>query len=430
MHVSVYGLGYVGCVLTACLADHGHHVTGVDINPQKVRTVNDGRSPVEEAGVEPRIEAGVEAGRVTATTDAETAVANSDLSFVTVGTPLDDTGQLNTTNIYNVLDAMSGALREGEHTIVLRSTVPPQTTRNLRDYLGETLDGTASVNVVVNPEFLREGTALDDFYDPPYVVLGTFPEDDASAVRDLYASMGLDDCVTEVRPEVAEALKMANNAFHALKICYANEVGSVASAAGVDGKELLGLVCADRKLNISPKYLEPGFAFGGSCLPKDTRAIATLGETRDVETPLLSNITTSNDTHLRRVSDHVNDLACSTIGVVGLSFKSGTADMRNSPGLRLVQQLEDDVVLYAGGLDPAAAIGSNRDYLDRTFPDIESYLIGDADEFLDAADVVVFTNDGDHGTVVDGIDRQVVVDPVGAVRDRADQFAEYHSVTW
>jgi GDP-mannose 6-dehydrogenase len=223
---------------------------------------------------------------------------------------------------------------------------------------------------------------------------------------------------------------MVNNVFHALKICFANEVGSVASAAGVDGRELLSLVRKDRKLNISGKYLEPGFAFGGSCLPKDTRAMATVGESEGVAAPLIASIAESNETHLDRVRERVDGVDGDTVGVAGIAFKSGTADTRNSPALRLVNQLEKDVVLYAGDVDVDDLVGSNRDYLDRTFPDIDSHLAADAEEFLERADIVVFANDGDYEDIADGVTSQPVCDPVGTVRDRADEFESYHSVSW
>lgn len=431
MDVSVFGLGYVGCVFSACLSRGGHDVIGVDVNPEKVRALDSGRSPIDETGVGDLIEEGVVDGRIRATTDAAEAIANSTHSFVTVGTPLDDTGQLNTTNLYNVMDSIAGPIGEkGEHTVVIRSTVPPRTTRNLREYLDDKLGAEATANFVVNPEFLREGTAVRDFYDPPYVVLGTFEGDDASGVQELYESLGVEADVRVVSPEVAESLKMVNNAFHALKICFANEVGSVASSAGVDGKELMALVCRDTKLNISEKYLEPGFAFGGSCLPKDSRAIAKTGNGEGVDTPLLENILESNERHIGRVSERVNALDGETVGIVGISFKSGTSDMRNSPGLKLAKRLEKDVLLYGGGVDLSGMIGSNRDYVDRTFPDLESRLIEDPDEFLAHVDVVVFTNDDPRPELSPGLESKTVCDPVGAVSELADDVDEYHSITW
>ncbi|MFB6139718.1 MAG: nucleotide sugar dehydrogenase [Halosimplex sp.] len=431
MKVSVFGMGYVGCVMTACLASEGHEVVGVDVNPEKVQTIAGGESPIEEPGVDEAIAEGVSEGRVDATTDPDEAVANSSISFLTVGTPLDDTGQLSTTNLYNVLDSIAAPVdAKGEHTVVVRSTVPPGTTRSLREYMDEKTAETTDVDFAANPEFLREGAAMDDFFDPPYVVVGTFEDDDAGELVSLYRTLEQDAEIRVVGAEEAESLKMVNNAFHALKICFANEVGSVASAAGVDGRELMDLVQSDRKLNVSEQYLDPGFAFGGSCLPKDSRAIATIAADGGVEAPLLDSIPESNDAHIDRVRDRVESLEGDTVGIVGIAFKSDTTDMRNSPGLRLARRLDDDVLFYADGLDPSEAVGSNRDYLDRTMPDLTDRLESDPDAFLDSADVVVFANDCARPELVTRLSDTPVCDPVGTVREVADEVPEYHSVSW
>lgn len=431
MNVSVFGLGYVGTVLTACLSRGGHHVYGVDINPQKVRDLDAGISPIEEAGVGELIEAGAGDGRIRATTEPAEAIAESTVSFVTVGTPLDDTGRLSTTNLYNVMDSIARPLEtKSSHTIVIRSTVPPGTTRNLRSYLNARIDGSTGVDFAVNPEFLREGTALDDFYDPPYVVVGTFEDTRVRAVVDLYRSLDVQADVEVVTPELAESLKMVNNAFHALKICFANEIGSIATAVGVDGKQLLELVCEDTKLNISEKYLEPGFAFGGACLPKDTRAISNLGEDVNVSTPLLESIPGSNDQHLARVRETVRELDADTVGILGISFKSGTMDLRNSPGLRLATMLDAETLLYAGDIELSEVVGSNRDYLTRTVPDLDSALVEDSDAFFDRIDAVVITNDGEYRDLVPQLESKAVCDPVGAVKEFEDDIDEYHSITW
>lgn len=429
MNVSLFGLGYVGCVTAGCLARGGHTVSGVDINAEKVREINDGVSPVEEPGLPELIAEAVADGRLRATTEPTEAVADSDLSFLCVGTPLDDTGRLNTTSLYNTLGAIAEGVRgKDEHTVVVRSTVPPKTTRSLREYLREKVDEWTTLNVVVNPEFLREGTAIDDFYHPPYVVIGAFEEREARRVLDLYESFDIQADVEVVEPELAESLKMVNNVFHALKICFANEVGTVATDAGVDGAALMELVCRDRKLNISPKYLEPGFAFGGSCLPKDTQAMATMGEALDVPTPLLSSITESNDNHLRRLARRIDDAPGDVVGIAGISFKSETTDMRNSPGLRLAKLLETDVLLYAGDVSLSELVGANRDYLDKTFPDIESSVVEAPTEFVERVDTVVFANQNEYPEFLPELESKVVFDPSGAMATYADRVAVYDSV--
>lgn len=431
MRVSIFGLGYVGSVLAACLSRDGHSVTGVDVNPRKVSAVEEGRSPVDEPGVEQHLAAGVEAGRVRATTDASEAVAETGVSFLTVGTPPDDAGRLTTTNLYNVMDSVvPGLAGESEHTFVVRSTVPPRTTRNLRSYLRAELEEDADVDFLVNPEFLREGAAIEDFYHPPYVVIGAFEDADPGPLLDLYESLDVQAECTVVRPELAESVKLVNNAFHALKICFANEVGSLASELGFDGKELMGLVQADTKLNASPAYLEPGFAFGGACLPKDSQAVASLGADAGVSVPLLATITESNRTHLARVRAAVDDLDAERVGIAGISFKSGTTDLRNSPGLRLARSMDADPVLYADDVAVSELVGSNRDYFDKTLPDAESRLVEDAGTFLDRVEAVVFANDGEFPELFPEIASKTVVDPVGAVRERADELDTYRPVTW
>ena len=430
MKVSIFGLGYVGCVTAGCLTDGGHTVYGVDINPQKVKQVNAGTPPVDEPGLGDLFEEATSEGRLQATTDAVEAAANTDISFVSVGTPLDETGKLSTTGLYNVMDSIVPAIEEkGEHTVVIRSTVPAGTARSLRDYLNAQLE-TGEANFVVNPEFLREGTALNDFYDPPYVVVGEFAGDDASAVYDLYDAFEIDASTEIVGPELAESVKMVNNAFHALKICFANEVSSIAANEGIDGTELMRLVAADRKLNISPTYLEPGFAFGGSCLPKDSRSIATLGSEIPAGTPLLGSITDSNDSHLERIAAAVEGLPGERVGIAGISFKSGTNDMRNSPGLRLAQLLGETPLLYSRSISPADAVGSNRDYMEKIFPDLESFLVNDPGEFLDRVDTIVFTNTREYDELVPGIEGKSVCDPVGTMAEHASEIDRYERAVW
>lgn len=427
-NVSIFGLGYVGCVLAACLSDAGETVVGVDVNTQKVEQINHGQSPVDEPGVEEKLAAGVDEGRVRATTDAGEAVSATDISFLTVGTPPDDSGQLSTTNLNNVMDSVVAGLdREPEHVFVVRSTVPPRTTRNLRSYLEGKLEASSGVDFLVNPEFVREGTAIDDFYHPPYIVVGAFDPEDATPLLDLYDSLDIQAETYVLRPELAESVKLVNNTFHALKISFANEIGSLAAELGIDGSALMDLVQRDTKLNVSSAYLDPGFAFGGSCLPKDTRAIATLGETRDVSVPLLRSILVSNDDHLRRVRDAVDEFEGDRIGIAGISFKAGTADVRNSPGLRLAAEIDADPTLYASDVDPSAIVGSNRDYLYRHLPAIEDSLVDDPDEFLDAVDAVVFANGDDYDELFPELTSKVVIDPVGTVQSRADEFDDYRS---
>lgn len=431
MDVSIFGLGYVGCVAGGCFAEHDHSVVGVDINPRKVEMVNNGVCPVDEPGLNERFASGSVDGTLSATTDAHEAITGTDISIVSVGTPLDSSGQLSTTNLYNVIDSTVEPLQETEgHTFVIRSTVPPNTTRKLQSYLHEKLSDPTSIDFVVNPEFIREGSAVEDFYDPPYVILGKFEDGDAEPVKTLYQSLEFGADIHVVDPELAESLKFVSNTFHALKVTFANEVSSVASNYDINGKQLMEFVRADQKLNISPSYLKPGMSFGGSCLPKDNQAFGNLAGDAGIDIPLINNIQRSNAAHLDRIADRVDALAADRVGIVGVSFKSDTTDMRNSPALELMLELETDVCLYGTGVNLSELVGSNRDYIDRVAPDIESRLWTDPEGFLDTADTIVFTNNGSYPELRTGIEDHIVCDPIGAVCASAEQFAEYHPLIW
>lgn len=415
-------MGHVGCVFAGCLSDAGHSVIGVDVDAETVGTVNDGRSPVKEPGLGELVERNVATGQLAATTDPAAAVPRSDLVFLCVPTPLDG-DRLDDGALYEAVNAVGSAVGDGDGpTVVVRSTVPPGATRELRRHFRQRT-GRNDVQFAVNPEFLREGTALSDFHDPPYVVLGSFEDDGVSRLRRLYGSLDVDGDVEVVGPELAELLKMTNNVFHALKICFANEVGSLASRVGVDGNRLMELVRADRKLNVAEAYLESGFAFGGACLPKDSRAFAALGDGVDISTPLLSNVTRSNDQHLERVADAVTDADGGVVGVVGVSFKQGTFDTRRSPALRLAGRLDRETVLYTSQL-LAADPGDDR------FGEVDAPVLTDPDAFLERADVVVFANAGDHSELLPDVLAKTVVDPVGAVAGHASDVAEYRPVVW
>lgn len=430
MDVSIFGLGYVGCVSAGCLANQGHNVVGVDINPRKVTAINQGETPVDEPGLDELIASGAREGRLTATTDAPEAIRKSRISFISVGTPPGSDGQLDTTNLYNVMDSIAQSIdSKDHHTVVVRSTVPPGTTRKLRSYLLEQIDS-KNITFLSNPEFLREGSAIDDFYDPPYVVVGNFEDGDPEPLITLYEALSVDGNVHVVSPELAESLKLVNNTFHALKIVFANEIGSLASQYDMDGKKLMELVCADSKLNISPKYLEPGLPFGGACLPKDSQATAKLGDVAEIDLPLIDNIPVGNRTHFDRIISYIEDLNGMTVGIVGISFKHGTTDLRNSPALEISERLDKDTLMYTPGLELGSLVGANRDYIDQNYPDIKEQIVENQSEFLSRCDTLLFPNFGDYDQLVREIEDQIVVDPIGAVANHREQFVQYETVTW
>src|SRR6185295_6024893 len=342
MNVSIFGLGYVGCVSAACLARDGHKVIGVDINPIKVEIINEGLSPIVEPGIEDLIAAAVKNGNLSATSDSRKAVLESDLSMICVGTPGKSNGSLDLTFIKEACREVGEALasKDRYHIIVLRSTMLPGTMERtvlpaLEVYSGKRAG--RDFGVAVNPEFLREGSSIADFDNPPFSLIGADDEDAAAPLRKLYSR--LDAPLISIGVKEAEMVKYACNCFHAVKVTFANEIGNICKAAGVDSHTVMDAFCKDTKLNLSPYYLKPGFAFGGSCLPKDLRAITHKAKEVDVEVPLLNAVLDSNRQQIERAVEMVLATGRKNIGVLGLSFKAGTDDLRESPMVTLIETL-------------------------------------------------------------------------------------------
>lgn len=396
MRVSVLGLGYVGCVSAACLAGMGHEVVGVDVNQVKVDLVNDGKAPVVEERIGDLIAEVVRTGALRATADVRAAIMSSDVSLVCVGTPSEPNGSLCTTYLERVAEQIGSALAErdgGRHTVVFRSTMLPGTCLNLLvPILEKNVGGTAGVDfgVAVNPEFLREGTSVRDFYDPPKTVIGELDPASGDVVAALYD--GLPGEAFRVPVPTAEAIKYADNAFHGLKIGFANELGAVCQALGVDSHQVIDVFLADRKLNISPAYLRPGFAFGGSCLPKDLRSLVHAARRADVSVPILSHVLPSNSDHLQRAVELVERTGKRRAGLFGLSFKPGTDDLRESPLVELAERLFGkgyDLKIYDANVSMSRLLGANREYIEDRLPHLAHLLADSVDEVLEHADVCV-----------------------------------------
>ena len=395
MRISIFGLGYVGTVSGACLAEQGHEIVGVEKNPQKVELLNACLSPIVEDGIDCRIRRTVSAGRFRATLDTGEAVRSTAVSVVSVGTPSARDGSLSYEAVDSVTREIGEALRTKDegHTVLYRSTVLPGTTearciplleRASGRRLGEGLD------VVYNPEFLREGSAVADFHHPPFVVAGAAAEEGHRLVEEIYE--GIDAPVVRTGIRVAEAVKYLSNAFHALKICFANEAGAVLKGAGVDAREALEIFCRDTVLNISPAYLRPGFAFGGSCLPKDLRALLHLAKSLDVETPLLSQLLPSNGCHIDRAFDMVTWNGRCRIALFGLTFKAGTDDLRESPLVTLSERLIGkgyELRIFDPDLNTARLMGANSEYIQREIPHIDRLLQPDVLSTLEGAGTIV-----------------------------------------
>jgi GDP-mannose 6-dehydrogenase len=405
MRVSVFGLGYVGSVTAGCLARTGHAVVGVDVDEDKVQRVNAGRSPIVETGLGDVLAEGVREGRLSATTSVDDAVARTDVALICVGTPSRRDGRPDVGGVERVARAIGLALRAAPkpYLVILRSTVLPGTTDDvLRPALTRAAGAPASgVAVAVNPEFMREGSSLRDFAQPPFTLVGADDPASADAVAALYSGVRAPVVVTTVR--IAEMVKYVSNAFHALKICFANEVGDLSESLGVDPQDVMRIFRMDKKLNASDAYLRPGFAFGGSCLPKDVRALLYAARARDVAGPVLASILPSNEMQVRRAVQAVLETRRRRIGVVGLAFKSGTDDLRESPLVTLVETLIGkgcDVRVLDRSVSIARLVGANRRYIEEEIPHLAALMCDEPVALLTHADVIVIGNDSDEAAQV------------------------------
>ena len=398
MRVSVFGLGYVGCVTAACLAKSGHQVIGVDITPEKVVMVNDAVPPVVEPGLAEVLAEVVWDKRLRAIASTEIAVRETELALICVGTPSRSNGRLDISAVDRIAREIGAALasRSDPFTVVLRSTVLPGTTEQvfipaLSAASGRKVDG--SLRMAVNPEFMREGSALKDFAHPPFTLVGTEDAETGNQLRSLYA--GVESSFVQTTIKTAEMLKYVSNTFHALKIAFANEIGDICAGFDVDPQELMRIFMTDRKLNISEMYLRPGFAFGGSCLPKDLRALLYAARSADVSVPLLSSILPSNEAQIRQQVDAVLKTRKRKVGLVGLSFKPATDDLRESPMVTLAETLIGkgcDVRILDRNVSLARLIGANRRYIEEEIPHISSLMCESVEDLLAHAEVLVIGN--------------------------------------
>ena len=416
MRVSVFGLGYVGCVTSACLAAAGHEVLGVDVNRDKVDMINGAMPPLVEPGLGELLAEVVGAKRLQATMSSEEAVRATDLALICVGTPGRANGQLDATAVDRVGWQIGRALRSRRdpYTVVLRSTVVPGTTeRVLLPALARGTGGTsfAPLGIAVNPEFMREGSSLRDFAQPPFTLVGSDDPETVALLETLYA--GVEGAFVSTSVRTAEMVKYACNAFHALKVCFANEMGDIAAALGADAQEVMRIFLMDRKLNVSPAYLRPGFAFGGSCLPKDLRAILHAARGADVSTGLISAILPSNEAQVRRAVETVLQSRRRRVGVVGLAFKPGTDDLRESPMVTLVEALIGkgcEVRILDREVAIARLTGANRRYIEEEIPHIAGVMCDDVDALLAHAEVLVIGSAGeDAARALEGAGSERVV---------------------
>ena len=395
MNIAVFGMGYVGCVTAACLAESGHNVIGVDVSADKVATIKAGKSPIVEDRIEDMLTQAVSRGALRATMDAAAAIRETELSLVCVGTPSQANGSLDLSAVLAVSEQIGGLLKgkDSHHCVVFRSTVLPGTVRTVLIPALEAASGkraNVDFDVCMNPEFLREGSSVADFYHPPFVIIGAETARGGDAVARMYA--GIEAPVERTSYEVSELVKYACNNFHALKVTFANEVGALCKGLGIDSHRVMQLFTMDRKLNVSPAYLKPGFAFGGPCLPKDLRAVLHKARELDVPVPLLASVLESNRVQMERVVDRILAAKDKRVGVLGLSFKPGTDDLRESPIVGLIETLVGkgcQVKVYDPDVLLSRIFGANKRFIDRELPHIGALLASDIDDVLQVSEVIV-----------------------------------------
>lgn len=438
MKLSIFGLGYVGTVTSACFARDGHEVIGVDINPHKVALLNDGKSPIVEEEIGEMVMENVRAGRLRATAEVHNAIMNTDISLICVGTPSNGNGSLSLHSVISVCRSIAQILRHKKeyHLIVLRSTVLPGTVNRIILPLMEQESGKKlghGFGLCFNPEFLREGSSVKDFYAPPFTLIGARDRATAERAQELYK--GLDAPLYLTSLEVAETIKYACNTYHALKIAFANEMGAYCKALGIDSHQVMEIFATDTKLNISKAYLRPGFAFGGSCLPKDLRALLYEAKIHDVALPVMQSILASNEIHIQRAVEMITGLRKKKVGLLGLSFKAGTDDLRESPLVKLTETLLGkgyELKIYDHDVSLARLTGANKEYIEKEIPHLSCLLQKSLEEVINFAEILIIGNSNPEFAKI--LERrhpdQIVVDLVRLLPDNGASQPNYLGICW
>ncbi|MFO7755910.1 MAG: nucleotide sugar dehydrogenase [Bacteroidales bacterium] len=416
MNISIFGLGYVGCVSLGCLAKSGHNIIGVDINKTKIDQVNSGKATIIEKGIDEIMDEVHKAGRIRAVMDTAEAVQNSELSIIAVGTPSTENGHLDLRYIFNVTERIGEALKEKEkfHIIAVRSTIMPGTCDKMADIL-ENVSGkkrNADFAIVDNPEFLREGSAVKDYNNPAITLIGSDNKEAAGVVAELYRDLPGEIIIADLR--VAEIMKYVNNSFHALKISFANEIGNICSEIGIDSHKVMDIFTKDTQLNISPYYFKPGFAYGGSCLPKDLKGLQTMSHDLYIDTPLLNSINRTNDIQIERAVKLIYKYWNRKLGFMGISFKAGTDDLRNSPAVSVIETLLGkacDISIYDRNINLSILTGTNKEYIDSKIPHLSSLLIDDPAELVKKCDVIIVTTaEPEFIEILDRVEDKIIID--------------------
>ncbi|CAN7662356.1 nucleotide sugar dehydrogenase [Pseudoduganella sp. LjRoot289] len=438
MRISVFGLGYVGAVSCGCLPELGHEVIGVDTNPLKVKMINDGQSPVVEDGINELIAKAVGEGKLRATHDVEDAVLNSDVSLISVATPSNPNYSPNLKAVDAVIRSIGATLRkkDGPHVIVLRSTVPPGTTEErilpiLLEASGRRIG--EGLSLVFNPEFLREGSSVKDFHNPPQTVVGSLGEAGYLAMEEMYK--GLPGKFERTTTQIAESVKYLCNVFHAMKIVFANEAGSVLKACNLDGREVMKIFCQDTQLNISPAYLRPGFAFGGSCLPKEVKGFLTMARDLEVPIPTLSALLDSNEAHIKRAYDMIARNGRKKVALFGLAFKPGTDDMRDSPLVVLAERMLGkgfELAIFDRFVKISRLLGKNKEFIEQEIPHLDKLLHETPEAALAGAEVIVIGHADAEArqAIIANAKGCRIIDLSGYADLRGAPGAEYEGICW
>lgn len=451
MNISIFGLGYVGCVGAACLAKLGHRVVGVDVNENKVRLINEGKPTIIEEGIAELCAEAHAAGRMSATTDVHEAVHQTDVSFIVVGTPSSKEGHLNLNYIFTVARQIGEALRDKElkserikelkdegvkelrHIIAIRSTVLPGTNERVGEIIEEAsgLKRGVDFTIVSNPEFLREGTSVKDYFNPPLTLVGTDMPEAEAVFREIYKGIEAEFICTDIR--VAEMMKYVNNTYHALKIVFGNEVGNICKELNIDSHKVMEIFCKDKQLNISPYYFKPGFAYGGSCLPKDMKALKTLAHDHYVEVPVIEAIGESNELQKKRAVQLIMAQGQRKVGILGLSFKAGTDDLRCSPIVDVVESLLGkgfEIRIYDKNVKVSELTGTNKDFIMAKIPHLQHFVSDDLEAVCRESDVLVVTNkEKEFAELLARYPNKTVVDLVRQWKE-VDYEGHYEGLSW
>lgn len=435
MNISIFGLGYVGCVSLGCLAKNGHKVIGVDINPVKAEQINSGKPTIIEKDIDIIIADAWKSGKISATDDTEEAIRNSDISIITVGTPSTNKGHLDLQHIFKVAEKIGEALvhKTTFHIIAIRSTIMPGTCDKFADITEKTSGKKRNLDfaIINNPEFLREGTAVYDYYNPPLTLIGSDNPEAAEKLADLYRQLPAEIIITDIK--IAEIIKYVNNTFHALKISFSNEIGNICTELGIDSHRVMEIFCKDSHLNISPYYFKPGFAYGGSCLPKDLKGLQTLAHDLYVDVPVIENINKTNEIQIQRAVKIIYRYWNKKLGFLGLSFKAGTDDLRNSPAVNVIETLLGkgcDISIYDKNINLARLTGTNKEYINSRIPHLSNLLTDNAGHLIEKSDVIIInTKEPEFIKLVKNIHDKIIIDFVRLDESLLSR-SNYQGINW